>query len=275
MNPHRNILTALVLTVLLAGSALPSVAQEYKEAFNAGLEAAKDPNSFATARDKFAQAVEGAVEASDNDVAQRARYYAAQIDYKMGNTAFKAEDFESALTHYSSGAEIYPAYVKNLYGQGLALKKLGRMDEALEAWTKVTADTRDRRTALAALSAIRDHFYYQASSAVSKRAVVAADADRALTALSELTNYIETPDADYYYYTAVAHQIKGAFAESLTAADQALELHNGSRTDKAKIYFVKGEVLVALGNTDAAKTAFQNAAFGSYKPSAEHYLETL
>ncbi len=61
----------------------------------------------------------------------------------------------------------------------------------------------------------------------------------------------------------------------MSSADQALELHRGSRSDKAKIYFVKGESLVGLGDSDGAKEAFQNAAVGTYRASAQHYLETL
>ena len=52
-------------------------------------------------------------------------------------------------------------------------------------------------------------------------------------------------------------------------------MHRGTASDKAKIWFTKGEALVALGNVDAAKEAFQNAAVGAYRQSAEHYLETL
>ena len=275
MNSRRNFLSALVVATMLVACAVPVVAQDYKEAYNAGIEAANDQSTYAVARAKFAEAAQGADEASDAELARKARSYAAQLDYRLGTAAFRSEEFEAALTHYTNGSDIYPSYVRNQYGRGLALKKLGRMEEALEAWKVVAADTRDRKTALTALGAIRDHFYFQASSAVSRRGAVAADADRALTALGELTKYIEEPDANYHYYSAVAYQIKGDFSDALGAADQALELHTGSRTDKAKIWFVKGEVLVALGDKDAAKVAFQNAAYGSYKPSAEHYLETL
>ncbi|NIP53397.1 hypothetical protein GWN42_17115, partial [candidate division KSB1 bacterium] len=82
-------------------------------------------------------------------------------------------------------------------------------------------------------------------------------------------------DSDVYYYLAEIHKVKGEFQQAISMADQALEIHRGSRTDKAKIYYVKGEALMSMGDNSGAKSAFQNAAYGSYKQSAEHYIETL
>jgi tetratricopeptide (TPR) repeat protein len=117
---------------------------------------------------------------------------------------------------------------------------------------------------------------YLASSLLSRNGgkPSSADADQALAHLARLAGLVE-PDADVMYYTAEAFKAKGDFAQSVASAEQALELHRGSRTEKAKIYFVMGEALVGLGDTSGAKDAFQNAAVGSYRASAEHYLETL
>ena len=204
----------------------------------------------------------------------RDRYIVAQIDNRRGNAALKAEKAADALEHYSNGATIFPEYIKNHYGKGLALKKLGRIEEALDVWKGILDNTQDRRTAPAATNAIRDHFNYQASSAVSRSSPSASDADRALAALARSTEYVD-PNSDYYYYYSVAQLAKGNNAESVSAANQALALHNGSRTDKAKIYYTMGEAYLRMSDTENAKAAFQNAAYGSYKPSAEHYLSTL
>ncbi len=261
----------MVLIILVTSNSV--TAQEYKENFNAAQEAAKN-STWSEARDLFMQAATGADEASDTEVAQRARYAAAQIDYKMGTTAFKAGDFETALQHYSNGESIYPTYIKNAYGKGLAFKNLGQIDEAIEAWMAVSAAPGDRKTSLAAEKAIRDHFISQASSALGKRNASRSDADVALAALSSLSELVDA-DADIYFYTAQAHYIKGDGDAAISAALQALDIHNGSRTDKAKIYYVLGEAYVSVNDRNAAKEAFQNAVFGAYKQSAEHYLETL
>ncbi len=263
------LLTALLLLV----TSIPAIAQQYKEDFNAAQEAAK-LKDWADARGLFAMAATGADDASDPEVARRARYAAAQIDYKLGTAAFKAEDFETALKHYSDGDAIYSDYIKNLYGKGLTLGKLGRMDEALESWVAAATAPGDRKTSLAAEKRIRGHFIGQASSALGKQNATRSDADAALAALADLSELMDA-DADSYYYMALAHYVRGEASEAISAAQQALEIHNGSRTDKAKIYYVLGEAYVSINDKDAAKNAFQGAAYGSYKQSAEHYLETL
>ena len=264
--------TALLLASFLLLS-VPAQAQDYKESFNAAREAAL-AKDYASARAQFAEAATGADTAGDAEVARRARYAATQMDNRLGNAAYKAENFEAALGHYDNGIAIFPAYIKNQYGRGLTLKKLGRMDEALESWKGILDNTQDRKTALAAAKGIRDHFMYQASSALSKSSPTSSDGDRALAALDHSLEYIE-PDYEYYYYVAVAQYAKNNNAEAIKAADQALALHRGSRTEAAKVHFIKGEAQVRLGDKEGAIASFQNSLYGSYKPSAEHYLKTL
>jgi len=270
MNVFRSIPLLIVTLLFLA---VPAVAQDYKETFNEAREAAA-AKDYATAHAKYLEAIAGADAADDAEVARTARYVAAQIDNAMGTQALKAENFEKALQHHTQGAELFPEYIRNHYGRGLALKKLGRIEEALQAWQGILGSTQDRRTALAAENAIRDHFNFQAASAISKRSVTPNDGDRVLAVLENYQQYLD-PDADFYYFMALAYSAKGEHAQSVVAADQALAIHRGSRTDAAKIHFAKGEALVRVGDTAGAREAFTNAAFGPHKPAAEHYLSTL
>ena len=62
-------------------------------------------------------------------------------------------------------------------------------------------------------------------------------------------------------------------ADCTTLANKALEMHKGSKSDKAKIYFVKGEALMYSGDTDGA-CATDQAPRRSKKASASiWYLE--
>lgn len=274
---HR-MLTAIGTFALAILLATPAFGQEYKEAYNAGLTAAK-ANNLTEALQKFTLAANGAKAAGDTDVERRSNKVVAQIEYKLGLSFTKDEDYSAALRHFDNGINRYPSYSKNYLGRGLALKKLDRVDDAIAAFQQAVeagnAES-DRQTARAAESAIRDHFVFMASSTLSRNGgkPSPAEADEAIGYLSQLTQYVEA-DADVLYYTAEAFKSKGEFAQAVSAADQALELHRGSRTDKAKIYFVKGEALVGLGDAEGAREAFTNAAVGTYRASAEHYLETL
>ncbi|MCY4170378.1 MAG: hypothetical protein OXE59_01660 [Bacteroidetes bacterium] len=273
MNSIRSLYSVSLLILAFIASSTSVNAQQYKEDFNSAQEAAKQ-ESWTEARTLFVSAANGADEASDPDVAGRSRQIVARIDYRLGTTALRAEDFETALQHYRNGENVFPAFIKNKYGQGLALKNLDRIDEAIENWTVVMSAPGDRKTSLAAEKAIRDHFISEASAALAKRNARSSDADIALAALSSLTQIMEA-DADVFYYTALAHYTKGDGGSAISSAQQALAVHSGSRSDKAKIYYVLGEAFVSVNDRDSAIDAFQNAVYGSYKLSAEHYLETL
>ncbi|MBO6576699.1 MAG: tetratricopeptide repeat protein [Rhodothermales bacterium] len=268
-------LTLLLLAVILA---VPATAQDYKEAYNAGLVAAEAKN-YTEALKKFTEAASGARAEGDSDVESRANRIIGQIEYSFGVRQTRAENFDAALAHFENGITRHPTYAKNFLGKALALKKMERIDDAMAAFTQaveVGNANADRATARKAESAVREHFVYVASTALSRNAngATSADADEAIAALDQVAQYVE-PDADVLYYRAVALHAKGQTADAVAAADQALELHRGSRTDKAKIYFVKGEALMRAGDADGARAAFQSAAVGSYRASAEHFLEVL
>lgn len=272
----------LFLSLFILLSAAPSAsAQEYKEAFNAGLEAmktyqaSKDVANLDQAYSEFESCATLAQAAGDADVAGKANKYLSRIDYTRGMTAYKAGQYEEALAHHDKGIAHDASYDKHHYAKGLAFKKLDRMEEAIASFQQAMG-SREAKTSRAATNAIRDHFIYLASSALSRRGQTPtpADGNEAMQHLQAMQEYVE-PDADAYYYMAEAHKAKGDFQLAVDHANKALDLHTGSRTDKAKIYFTKAEALMFLGNNQAAREAFQNASYGSYKPSAQHFLEQL
>lgn len=269
----------VVLLAFLVGGFATSTAfaQEYKEAYNTAIEAAK-AKDYNKAYTEFTRAAKLADQADDSGVAQRARKVAAQIDYNLGKQLISNEKFEQALKRFEQGITVYPSYSNNYVGKALALKKLERNDDAIKAYQELIAfgkKNNDTEAVREGEQAIRDHYVFLASSALGRRAEPSAsDAREALDHLEKVQEFVEA-DADIYFYQAAAHNALGEYAQAIALADQALELHRGSKSDAAKIYFVKGEALMYNGDTAAAKSAFQNATFGSYKSLAEHYLETL
>ena len=125
---------ALLLVMLIAGVSTSSAQaqddQEYKRVYNAGLQA-YEANQLSEARTQWARSAQLAQQAGDSEIARKSAYYVAQVDYKLGIQAYKAGNFDQAVQHHQAGTAMYPDYTKNLYGEGLALKKLGRIDEAL------------------------------------------------------------------------------------------------------------------------------------------------
>lgn len=274
----RSLSFVVLLAFLVGGFATsPAFAQEYKEAYNAAIEAAK-AKSYDKAYTEFTRAAKLADAADDSDVAQRARKVAAQIDYNTGKQLVAAEKFDEGLKRFEQGIKLYPSYSRNYVGKALALKKLQRDDDAIQAYQDLIAygeENNDTEAVREGQKAIRDHYVYLASSALGRRSEPSAsDAREALEHLEKLEEFAD-PDADVVFYRAAAQNALGEYAKAIELADQALEMHRGSKSDAAKIHFVKGEALMYNGNTEAAKEAFRNATFGSYKSLAEHYLETL
>ena len=271
----------LILTIAMVATimgVLPAHAQEYKETFNSALEAAR-AKDFAGAIDLFSRAADAAKAEGDAEVERRSKELISKIEYQVGNELLKADRLDEAIAHFANGILQYPTYAKNYLARASSLKKKDEMDAAIAGFVETisvaTAES-DSKTARSAEEAIRGHYIFLASSTLSRNGSRAsqADADEALGYITTLQAYIEA-DSDVYYYLAEIHKLKGEFQDAIEMADQALTMHRGSNTDKAKIYYVKGEALMSLGDTNGAKSAFQNAVYGPYKNSAEHYLETL
>ena len=269
----------ITVLIVLALSLVDSAnAQDYKEDYNTGLEAAKAKN-LTVALDSFTKAADGAKAEGDADIERRARRVIAQIEYNLGRSALSTEKYDEAIAHFDNGITQYPTYAKNFLGKASTLKKKGDLDEAIAVFAQTIAvamEASDTKTTRQAETAIREQYIFLASSALSRNgnSATRADADEAFGYLEALQSYVN-PDSDVYYYLAEIHKIKGEFQDVVAQADLALSAHKGSRTDKAKIYFVKGEALMILGDTAGAKSAFVNAQFGTYKASARHFIETL
>ncbi len=275
-----------LLSIALLAVSLPLAttraqqSEEYKKVFNQALEDAR-AKQYQKAQEGFLRAAEMAKEANDQEVAQRALRIVAQLDYNFGLRAYRNKSYDQALEHYTKGIEHDPSYPKNYLGKGLALLKLDRFEEGLETLKQalaVSKEARDRQTLQAAEKAIRDHYLYLASSTLARQGgnPTPPDAREAIKYLDELLQIEDvSPDADVYYYYAEAWKTLGEYQKAVEMAQKALELHRGSRTDKAKIYFVMGEAYMLMGDKENARRAFSNALYGSYKAPAEHYLSQL
>lgn len=281
-NPMKTLTRILMLLVLTAGVTVAAQAQddqEYKKAYNSGLEAAQAKN-YDQAYEAFGRAASLAQQAGDADVEQRARKIMTQIDYARGTSDLKAENWAAAVEDFNKGIANDASYAKNYYGKALALKNQDKWAEALPLYKQaieVAQAEGASQVAQQATAAIRDQFVFLASSSLSGENgnPTRSGATQALATLEEAETHLSEPDADIFYYRAEAYKVLGEYDQSVAMADRALELHRGSKSDKAKIYFVKGESLMLSGENDAAKLAFQEAVFGNFKASAQHYLETL
>ena len=79
--------------------------------------------------------------------------------------------------------------------------------------------------------------------------------------------------ADSYYRLAEASNKLSRYSDAVSYSNQALALEQGGNTDKAKIFFELGLANQMLDNKGEACSAFENAAYGSFKSPSEHKME--
>ena len=285
---HRmitNYFTRIVaLFFLLAGfSAAPALAQEnssnpeWKVAYVEARKAAQN-NNYDKAYEGFKRASQLAEQAGNQQIARGAAKVAAQIDYNLGVQHLKSQEFEQAVERFNNGIELFPLLAQNYWGKAQAQRKMEQPEEAIATFEQaIQAGQEAGNSGLVtkAKSKIRDYYVFKASEALSASDVSASSAQEALGYLSQLEQYDIQPDADIYFYRGTAQSALGNHEQAVNLADQAIQASTGSRSDKARMYFLKGESLMKLGNNSEARAAFQNATYGDYKQPAQHYLEQL
>lgn len=266
---------AIPLLLLAFAVALPQAAsaQAYKEAFNAARQAAQ-AKDYTTAYEQFEAALEGAVEAEDEQVEALSRRILAQLDYNLGVADARNDNHEEALAKFNTGIEHKPDFAMNYVGKAEALKNLDRTDEAIEAYAEAieaaASDADARGTATTNLLAL----------IASTGDLLGGDSpsrSNAATALEQLTQ-LEPVLADvpaYHLYVARAHNVLGDHGAARTAADAGLALDPNDRNDAAALNFVKGDSYRLQGNYDAARPAYQAATYGDYRDQATYYIDTM
>jgi len=279
-------LSSLLLPFLLAMGATPALAQDdggnaKKQKLNqlkkeyATFQKAGKQENYQTAYSSLAEAVRLAEELEQSGALSKLRGFQQNLPTKWGNEAIENKDYEMALTHFNKGAEWSPddAYVH--YGKGLALVNLDSTQSGLNTLQKaVEVGNRTGNTRVVGLAEqrIRDEFLAKASKALNDRNPTMAQADSALSALDQMEQYVD-PSAQSLFYRARAQYEKGAYQQAMTSAQEGLDMHQGSRSDAAKYYFIIAESQLNTGNKNTACQTFQNATFGDYKARAEHYLK--
>jgi len=249
---------------------LESLKQEY-----AAFQQAAKQNNHETAYTHLAQATRLAQETEQSGALSQLQNFQQKLPTKWGNKALKEENYQMALTHFKRGVEWSPqdAYVH--YGKGLALVNMDSTSAALEAMQEaisVGQENGDTRTANLAADRIRQEFVARASKALSASNPTRSNANTALSALDEMRNYVE-PNAKSLFYRATALYTKAEYEQAIQTAREGLDMHQGSRSDAAKYYFVIGESQLDMGNKVDACETFEQSNYGDYSARSDHYLK--
>lgn len=220
----------------------------------------------------FQEAGDVSEQYGNTEIAEKVPGVITQLMYTRSLVQFQQSNFDAALATLDDVIARNANYAKAYYQKGIVTKNMdsGSLDEALGFFDRaieVGEQNNDREIVGRAQNAAGSELVYQGSQAIENR-----NYSTAITLLNRALEY-NSSSADAYYRLSEAYNAQQNWASAVDAAQQALELSNGGRTDQAKSYFSLGTAYQGLGQRADACNAFDNAAYGSFKSSAEHKME--
>lgn len=248
--------------------------QELQQTFERARDAAQ-ANNQDQAYDLLTEAHDMAVELGQQGARETIGDFLERLPRQWGNEALEAEDYEEAIEHFEKGMEHAPNNAYMPYGKGLALFNLDRDEEAVEAMIEsieIAQEVGDGSQLATTENRLHDHYIARASSLLAADSPTSEDANQALSFLDDLTDHMN-PTPDYYFYRASALFELGNYNEAISAAEQGLQIFDGSASDEARYHFIAAESHFELGNVNQACATYENAAFGDFQGRAEHMLE--
>lgn len=220
----------------------------------------------------FQEAGQISEEYGNTQIAEKVPGVITQLMYNRALLQYQQEDFQTALATLDEVIDRNANYAKAYYQKGIVTKKMdeSRLDEALgyfDTAIEVGNQNNDNQIVTRAREAASSELVYRGSQAIDNK-----NFSTAIDLLNRALEYNSSSE-EAYYRLSEAYNGQQQWKEAVDAAQQALELSNGGRTDQAKSYFSLGTAYQGLGQRANACDAFDNAAYGSFKSSAEHKME--
>lgn len=233
----------------------------------------KSDKSAATLREaigEFKVASNVASEYGNSQIGNRAKSIITQLTYNLSVLYFQQNNLDSALAAVNRAINSNANYAKAYYHKALVVKKMGdfeqfvaNMDQAINIGLAIN----DEDIVEKAQEKTAGELVAKGVTAMENKNWSASQdyLNRALNYNSESSNA--------HYRLAEMLNKRNNYSEAMNHAQRALELESGGKSEKAKIYFELGLANQGLGNKSSACNAFDNAAYGSFKSSAEHKME--
>ena len=218
----------------------------------------------------FQKAEQIANKYGNKEIAQRSKENVPKLYYAMGNSDLQQGKFREALNASDKALQLDPNNPKPYYQQGLVFKKMNKLDSALVKFDKAISLAKksgDQVTLNSARNSAKNYLLSQGVNYQQKK-----DYKKAIDLLKKSLNY-DSSFANAYYRLAETYNKMGDSGKALSNAHEALKHERGSKTDKAKIWFEVGLAEQSMKNKSKACDAFHNAAYGSFKASAEYKIQ--
>ena len=218
----------------------------------------------------FQKAEQIANKYGNKQIAQRSKENVPKLYYAIGNSDLQQGKYQEALNASDEALKLDPSNPKPYYQQGLVYKKMDKLDSALVKFNKAIALAKksgDQVTLSSSQNSAKNYLLKKGVDYQQKK-----DYKEAINLLRKALNY-DGSFANAYYRLAETYNKMGDSNKALDNAHEALKYEKGSKTDKAKIWFEVGLAEQSMNNKSKACDAFQNAAYGSFKASAEYKIQ--
>lgn len=232
----------------------------------------KSLSSLDATVEAFKKAGEVAEQYGNSQIAGKVPGIITQLTYTKSLVQYQKQNYQDALATLDKVISENPKYAKAYYQKGIVSKKMegNTIDQTLKFFDKaieVGNANGNNEIVSKAKEAASEALVYRGSQAVQDKSY-----SNAISLLNRALEYNSSSE-DAYYRMAEAYNGQQKWQKAVNASQKALELSNGGRSDKAKIYFALGTARQGLGNRADACSAFDNAAYGTFKSSAEHKME--
>jgi len=233
----------------------------------------KSDKSAATLREaigEFKVASDVASKYANSQIENKANSITTQLTYNLSVLYFKQNELDSAIAAVNRAINSNANYAKAYYHKALVEKKLGNFDQFVANMDQ----------AINIGLAINDEDIVEKAQEKTAAELIARGVEAmknknwsaSQNNLNKALNY-NPESADAHYRMAEMLNKRNNYSEAANHAQKALDLESGGKSEKAKIYFELGLAYQGMGNKSASCNALDNAAYGSFKSSAEHKME--
>ncbi|MFN1834113.1 tetratricopeptide repeat protein [Balneola sp. MJW-20] len=239
-------------------------------AYNA-FKTSKNLSDLDTAVNAFQEASDVASQYGVDNVAARASGIIPQLLYNKSLVQFNQGNYAEADATLNEVINKNANYAIAYYQKGLVANKQGKDILQVLQWYDKAIEVADRtnqaQVSRRATESAHDNLLYR-----GVKEMEAGNHRDALELLQTGLSY-DSGSADIHYRIAEVSNKMAQYDTAIKHAIQSLDLENGGRTDKAKIYFELGFAYQAKGDKAKACDAFSNAVYGAFKDPAEHKME--
>lgn len=224
-------------------------------------------DEYKNAVEKMKETVEVAETYNDEGIKQKAESYIPQFLYAHGNQFYKAKEWDKAIAKYKQTVELDPEYINAYFRLALIYRNMNDNEKMIEYFDQVIENgPSGNSTVEKAERVLKAHFLKNAQQAINTNDfAVAAD---------NLNNALKYgADEDVYYYLALSYNGMEEWDKAIENALKAVEMSDGSDSEKARFYYELARAYTGKGNTDSACEAYANAAHGKFEEAAKYQIE--